>query len=42
MPHVKPLATENAPEESQPILKAIEKKFGQSLNIFGMQDRNLD
>lgn len=34
MPHVAPLQTNDAPEKSQPILKAIEKKFGQSLNIF--------
>ncbi len=34
MPFVKPLATSDAPEKSQPILKAIEKKFGQSMNIF--------
>lgn len=34
MPHVQPLKTNDAPEESQPILKAIEEKFGQSMNIF--------
>lgn len=34
MAHVKPLSTNDAPEESKPILKAIEDKFGQSLNIF--------
>jgi uncharacterized peroxidase-related enzyme len=34
MSHVKPLKTQNAPDASKPILKAIEKKFGQSLNIF--------
>ncbi|WP_442509368.1 carboxymuconolactone decarboxylase family protein [Novipirellula sp. SH528] len=34
MPYVKPLDQSNAPADSQPILKAIEKKFGQSLNIF--------
>jgi len=34
MPHVNPLKTSDAPEKSQPILKAIEEKFGQSLNIF--------
>ena len=34
MPYVKPLARKDAPEKSQPILKAIEEKFGQSMNIF--------
>lgn len=34
MSYVNPLAIDDAPEKSQPILKAIEKKFGQSLNIF--------
>ncbi|TWU25171.1 Carboxymuconolactone decarboxylase family protein [Novipirellula galeiformis] len=34
MPHVLPLKTSDAPADSQPILKAIEEKFGQSLNIF--------
>ena len=34
MPHVKPLDISQAPSDSQPILQAIEKKFGQSLNIF--------
>ncbi|WP_166829314.1 carboxymuconolactone decarboxylase family protein [Thalassoroseus pseudoceratinae] len=34
MPHVQPLDAGNAPQKSQPILKAIEEKFGQSLNIF--------
>ncbi len=34
MPHVKPLDLSHAPAASQPILKAIEEKFGQSLNIF--------
>lgn len=34
MPFVQPLKTQDAPEKSQPILKAIEEKFGQSLNIF--------
>ncbi len=34
MPFVEPLATKDAPEKSQPILKAIEEKFGQSMNIF--------
>lgn len=34
MPHVPPLSIEDAPEKSRPILKAIEEKFGQSLNIF--------
>lgn len=34
MPHVKPLTIDDAPKASQPILKAIEKKFGQSLNLF--------
>lgn len=34
MPHVKPLTIDNAPAKSQPILKAIEKKFGKSMNIF--------
>ena len=34
MPHVAPLKIENAPEKSQPILKAIREKFGSSMNIF--------
>ena len=34
MSHVKPLDLENAPGDSKSILKAIEEKFGQSLNIF--------
>ncbi|QDS93911.1 Carboxymuconolactone decarboxylase family protein [Roseimaritima multifibrata] len=34
MPHVAPLKTADAPADSQPILEAIEKKFGKSLNIF--------
>ncbi|NND96142.1 MAG: carboxymuconolactone decarboxylase family protein [Pirellulaceae bacterium] len=34
MPHVKPLSLDEAPEDSKPILNAIEDKFGQSLNIF--------
>ena len=34
MPHVEPLKIADAPEKSQPILKAIEKKFGRSMNIF--------
>lgn len=34
MPHVQPLEPSDAPAKSQPILKAIEEKFGQSLNIF--------
>ncbi len=34
MPFVPPLDAESAPEDSKPILKAIEEKFGQSLNIF--------
>ncbi|MCC9658391.1 carboxymuconolactone decarboxylase family protein [Rhodopirellula halodulae] len=34
MPHAQPLSIEDAPEKSQPILRAIEEKFGQSMNIF--------
>ena len=34
MAHVQPFKLEDAPEASQSILKAIEEKFGQSLNIF--------
>lgn len=34
MPYVQPLKQAEAPADSQPILKAIEKKFGQSLNLF--------
>jgi len=34
MPHVKPLKIAEAPAKSQPILKAIEEKFGKSMNIF--------
>ncbi|MEO8497579.1 MAG: carboxymuconolactone decarboxylase family protein [Planctomycetota bacterium] len=35
MPHVPPLAKQDAPKEAQPILSAIEKNLGQILNIFG-------
>ncbi len=34
MPYVEPLKTSDAPPKSQPILKAIEEKFGKSMNIF--------
>ncbi|MDV6030192.1 MAG: carboxymuconolactone decarboxylase family protein [Phycisphaera sp. RhM] len=34
MQHAKPLTIDEAPEASKPLLKAIEEKFGQSLNIF--------
>lgn len=34
MPHVAPLSIDDAPDDAKPILEAIEKKFGQSLNIF--------
>jgi len=34
MPHVQPLEIPDAAEKAQSILKAIEEKFGQSLNIF--------
>ena len=34
MPHVQPLKIADAPAKSQPILKAIEEKFGKSMNIF--------
>lgn len=34
MPHVTPLKIADAPADSQPILEAIAKKFGKSLNIF--------
>lgn len=34
MPYVPPLKLSDSPADSQPILKAIEKKFGQSLNLF--------
>ena len=34
MPHVHPLSFDEAPEDAKPILKAIQDKFGQSLNIF--------
>ena len=34
MPHVEPLKIAAAPAKSQPILKAIEEKFGKSMNIF--------
>lgn len=34
MPYVKPLSIEEAPEKSQPILRAIKEKFGKSLNLF--------
>lgn len=35
MPYVQPLDQSAAPADSKPILKAIQEKFGQSLNIFG-------
>ncbi len=34
MPYDAPLKTADAPVDAQPILKAIEEKFGKSLNIF--------
>ncbi|TWT74077.1 carboxymuconolactone decarboxylase family protein [Allorhodopirellula solitaria] len=34
MPYVPPLKQDAAPEKSQPILKAVEEKFGQALNLF--------
>lgn len=34
MQYVEPLKKENAPNKSRPILEAIEKKSGKSLNIF--------
>ncbi|QDU80069.1 Carboxymuconolactone decarboxylase family protein [Polystyrenella longa] len=34
MSYVAPLTIDEAPQDSQPLLKAIEKKFGQSLNLF--------
>ncbi len=34
MPYVKPLSIESAPDEAKSILKAIQEKFDQSLNIF--------
>ena len=34
MPHVEPLSIDDAPNKSQPILKAIKEKFGHSFNIF--------
>tara|TARA_A100001391_G_scaffold203841_1_gene197305 strand:+ start:1026 stop:1613 length:588 start_codon:yes stop_codon:yes gene_type:complete len=34
MPFVSPLKQADAPADSQPLLKAIEKKFGQPLNLF--------
>jgi len=34
MPHVEPLALDDAPEKSQSILKAIVEKFGHSFNNF--------
>ena len=34
MPHVEPLKIADAPAKSRPILKAIEEKFGKSMNIF--------
>jgi len=34
MPHVEPLKIADAPAKSQSILKAIEEKFGKSMNIF--------
>lgn len=35
MPHVAPLTQQQAPEAAQPLLAAIEKKYGKVLNIFG-------
>ncbi len=34
MPYVSPLKQDDASADSQPLLKAIEKTFGQSLNLF--------
>ncbi|TWT48032.1 Carboxymuconolactone decarboxylase family protein [Rubripirellula amarantea] len=34
MSYVDPLQLDEAPEDSKPLLKSIEKKFGQSLNLF--------
>lgn len=34
MAYAQPLSINEAPDESKPILEAIEKKFGQSMNIF--------
>jgi len=34
MPFVQPLSIEDAPQDSQPILKAIKEKLGAELNIF--------
>jgi len=34
MSHVKPLKLAEAPDGSKPLLKAIEEKFGKSLNLF--------
>lgn len=34
MPYVPPLDRGDAPPEAQPVLKAIESKFGRSLNLF--------
>ncbi|MDA8743543.1 carboxymuconolactone decarboxylase family protein [Rubripirellula amarantea] len=34
MSYVDPLQLDEAPEDSKPLLKSIEKKFGRSLNLF--------
>lgn len=34
MPYVKPLEQNDAPKAAQPVLEAIEQKFGRSLNLF--------
>ncbi|QDT04768.1 Carboxymuconolactone decarboxylase family protein [Rubripirellula lacrimiformis] len=34
MPYVQPLDIDDAPKKSQPILTAIQEKFGRSMNIF--------
>ncbi|MFG0268254.1 MAG: carboxymuconolactone decarboxylase family protein [Rhodopirellula sp. JB055] len=34
MAYAQPLSINEAPDEAKPILEAIEKKFGQSMNIF--------
>ncbi len=34
MPHIDPLTIQQAPEDAAPVLRAIEDKFGKSLNIF--------
>lgn len=34
MPHVEPLSIDQSPEDAAPVLRAIEEKFGKSLNIF--------